>query len=73
MPTIKERPSRAEFEQRSSEIEERVLRLEKQVAGLKGSNGMKSFLETFAQMPDNETAHEAERLGRAYRRRQPKC
>ena len=73
MSDIKQHPSRAEFERNSKQVEDRLRGLEERVTALSAVAGKKAFLQTFGRMPDNETARGAERLGRAFRRRQPKC
>ena len=64
-------------------LAERVEALEREVAELKrvmsvgrasiGEPGPDDWKLTFGRFKDDPTYEEAERLGRAYRRRQPKC
>jgi hypothetical protein len=77
MPQIKDRTNAAP--KASTELEARVASLENELASIKASVGFlmrasnKKMLDTFGSMPDNEASREAERLGREYRNRQPKC
>ena len=57
-----------------TELAERVARLEREVAALKGDNGAsRRYMRSFGVMPDDTVSREAVRLGAAYRKRQPKC
>jgi hypothetical protein len=57
----------------------RVADLEREVASLKRTLALfvrdsnRKMLGTFGSMPDIEASREAERLGREWRERQPKC
>ncbi len=63
----------------TAELQDRITVLEQELAALKSTVGFlvreanAKMLGTFGTMPDDEVSREAERLGRAYRERQPKC
>jgi cell division protein FtsB len=63
----------------SNELTARVADLEREVASLKSSlasmvrEANRKMLGTVGSMPDDEVSREAERLGREWRERQPKC
>ena len=77
MPTLKDKPETPELDPIVVELQERMRVLEAEVALLKqpadGRPHPRAYLKTFGTMPDNEATRDAERLGRAYRKRQPKC
>jgi hypothetical protein len=77
MPTLKDKPNPAAPDPLVVELQERMHVLEAEVTLLKqqvdGQPHPRAYLKTFGMMPDNEATREAERLGRAYRKRQPKC
>ncbi len=59
-------------------LEERLQALEKDVADLKSAReddapGRNAWLNTLGRFKDDPLFDEALRLGRAYRKRQPKC
>jgi hypothetical protein len=77
MPQVKEHVNAQP--KTATALADRVATLESELATLKATVSVlirqynKPMLDTFGSMPDNETSREAERLGRAYRDRQPKC
>ena len=73
MPTLKDQP-RPTPDPLVAELQERVRVLEERVEKLAPKSGTeKRFMKSLGSVTDNEATREAERLGRAYRRRQPKC
>ena len=62
-----------------SDLADRVETLERELSVLKARFAMltrvrnAAMLDTFGAIPDDEMSREAERLGREYRDRQPKC
>jgi hypothetical protein len=62
-----------------NDLTARVADLEREVASLKRTLALfvrdanRKMLGTFGSMPDDEASREAERLGREWRERQPKC
>ncbi len=63
----------------AAELADRVATLERELAVLKSTVAVlvretnAKMLSTFGTIPDDEISRDAERLGRAYRERQPKC
>jgi hypothetical protein len=63
----------------SNDLTVRVADLEREVASLKRivalfvKDSNRKMLGTFGSIPDDEVSRDAERLGREYRERQPKC
>jgi hypothetical protein len=59
-----------------AKLRERVRALEKRVEELAENHesaAPKRYMKSFGMISDDEVTRDAERLGRAYRRRQPKC
>jgi hypothetical protein len=63
----------------SNDLTARVADLESEVTALKRSlarlvrDSNRKMLGTFGSVPDDEVTRDAERLGREWRERQPKC
>ena len=63
----------------SSELADRVETLERELSVLKAQVALltraknAAMLDTFGALQDDEMSRDAERLGREYRDRQPKC
>jgi hypothetical protein len=73
MATLKDKPKPTP-DPLVTELQERVRALEERVEEL-GSKpaAEKRFMKSLGSVTDNDATREAERLGRDYRRRQPKC
>jgi hypothetical protein len=74
MPQVKEKSK--QIDALIADLRDRVVALENEVADLKAqpksTSGAREYLKSFGTVPDDETTRDAERLGRNYRRRQPK-
>jgi hypothetical protein len=74
MPTLKDKSRSSAPDPLVLELQERVRALEQRLDELAPKLGTeKAFMKSFGSVTDNEATRDAERLGRAYRRRQPKC
>ena len=75
MPKVDEKP-KAMPAAKSADLEARVAALESEVASLKTvarPQDKKAYRNTFGAMPDDAISRDAEKLGRAYRRRRDAC
>lgn len=75
MPQLKDKPKSAARADALCQLVDRIAALEQEMATMKAANARryaieKPYLKSAGMLPDDEITRDAERLGRAWRKRQ---